>query len=73
MKTTKELMKDLENKTMKVESINKEEMTYHCNNGNDYPLLDGMDNLTIEELQEHINNASKWTAEIIKEIERDNG
>lgn len=66
-------MNDLKNKTMKVESINIDEMTYHCNDGNDYPLLDGMDNLTVEELQEHIDNASKWTAEIIKEIEKDNG
>ena len=36
--------------------------------GNEYPLMDGLENLTVEELQEHINKATLTTKNKLKEI-----
>lgn len=44
-----------------------------CDDGNEYLLIDGLENLTIEELQEHINKARLTTIKILKEMEIDNG
>lgn len=58
---------------IKVISIDKENMIYSCDDGNDYPLLDGMENMTINELQKFIDNAKQTTINILKQIEEDNG
>jgi hypothetical protein len=58
---------------IKVISIDKENMIYSCDDDNDYPLLDGMENMTINELQKFIDNAKQTTINILKQIEEDNG
>lgn len=74
MKENKNLIQKLmENNTLKVVSVNIDDMTYTCNDGNDYPLMDGLQNLSIEELQKHIDNAKETTINILKQIEEDNG
>lgn len=74
MKANKDIIQRLmENNTLKVVSINISDMTYTCNDGNDYPLMDGLQNLTIDELQKHIDKAKEATINILKQIEEDNG
>ena len=51
----------------------QDNMLYMCDDGNEYPLMDGLENLTVEELQEHINKARLTTINILKEMEIDNG
>ncbi|MBR6516395.1 MAG: hypothetical protein IKT40_06020 [Bacilli bacterium] len=63
----------MEQKNIKVVSIDTDNMLYMCGYGNEYPLMDGLENLTVEELQEHINKARLTTINILKEIEIDNG
>ena len=70
---TKKIIENLEQKNIKVVSINTDNMLYVCDDGNEYPLMDGLENLTVEELQEHINKARLTTINILKEMEIDNG
>ena len=65
-----ELMK---HKNIKVVSIDTENMLYICDDGNEYPLMDGLETLSIEELQKHIDNAKQATLDIIEKIENENG
>lgn len=58
---------------IKVTSIDTENMTYTCNDGNDYPLMDGLESLSIDELQMHIDKAEETTINILKQIEEENG
>lgn len=44
-----------------------------CYDGNEYPLMDGLENLSVEELQEHINKARLTTINILKEMDIYNG
>lgn len=67
------IIKNMEKNTIKVVSIDIENMTYTCDDGNEYPLMDGLENLSVEELQKHIDNARKTTIDILKNIEEDNG
>lgn len=69
----KNILEKMENNTIKVVSIDTENMTYTCDDGNDYPLMDGLENMSVEELQKHIDNARKTTIDILKNIEEDNG
>lgn len=55
-------------KKLKVVSIDKENATFLCNDGNEYPLLEGLDNLTKDEIEEQINKAKKTTLEFLKGI-----
>lgn len=74
MKANKEIIKKLmENNTLKVVSVNIDDMTYTCNDGNEYPLMDGLQSLSINELQKHIDKAKETTTNILKQIEEDNG
>jgi translation elongation factor P/translation initiation factor 5A len=74
MKANKDIIQRLmENNALKVVSINISNMTYTCNDGNDYPLMDGLQNLSIDELQKHIDKAKETTINILKQIEEDNG
>lgn len=55
-------------KKLKVVSIDKESSTFLCDDGNEYPLLEGLDGLTKEEVEERINKARKTTMEFLKEM-----
>lgn len=70
IKKTIETMKE---QNLQVLSIDKENMTYTCSDGTEYPLMDGMDDLTVEELQKHLDNAKQTTYNILKQIEEENG
>ena len=70
---TKKIIENMGQKNIKVVSIDVDNMLYMCDDGNEYPLMDGLENLTIEELQEHINKAKLTTINILKEMEIDNG
>ena len=54
-------------------SIDTDNMLYMCDDGNEYPLMDGLEKLSVEELQEHINKARLTTINILKEMDIDNG
>lgn len=75
MKTNKniKLINKMEDSQIKVISIDKTKMVYLCDDGNEYPLMDGLENITIVELQKHIDNAKNVTCDILKNIESDNG
>ena len=70
---TKRIIENMEQKNINVVSIDTDNMLYMCDDGNEYPLMDGLENLTVEELQEHINKARLTTINILKEMEIDNG
>lgn len=63
----------MEQKNIKVVSIDTDNMFYMCNNGNEYPLMDGRESLSVEELQEYINKTRLTTINILKEMNIDNG
>ena len=69
----KRIIENMEQKNIKVVSIDTDNMLYMCDDGNEYPLMDGLENLTVEELQEHINKARLTTINILKEMNIDNG
>jgi len=61
----------MENKNIKVISIDKENKLYMCDDGNEYPLLDGSENLTVEELQKQLDSAKSIVCNILKETMKD--
>ena len=65
---TKRIIENMEQKNIKVVSIDTDNMLYMCDDGNEYPLMDGLENLTVEEIQEHINKARSTTINILKEM-----
>lgn len=67
------LIDNMEQNNVKVVSVDTENMVYTCDDGNEYPLMDGMESLTIDELQSHIDNAKQTTINILKQIETENG
>ena len=67
------IVENMEQKYIKVVSIDTDNMLYMCDDGNEYPLMDGLENLSVEELQEHINKARLTTINILKEMDIDNG
>jgi hypothetical protein len=67
------ISKLMEHKNIKVVSIDIENMLYTCEDGNEYPLMDGLETLSIEELQKHIDSAKQTTLDIIKKIENEDG
>ena len=69
----KKIIENMEQKNIKVVSIDTDNMLYMCDDGNEYPLMDGLEKLSVEELQEHINKARLTTINILKEMEIDNG
>ena len=69
----KKIIENMEQKNVKVVSIDTDNMLYMCDDGNEYPLMDGLEKLSVEELQEHINKARLTTINILKEMEIDNG
>ena len=69
-KKISELMK---HKNIKVVSIDTENMLYICDDGNEYPLMDGLETLSMEELQKQIDSAKQVTLDIIEKIENEDG
>lgn len=67
------MINSMNNKNIKVLSIDKNNMTYICDDGNEYPLMDGTENITIEELQQQIDNAKITTNNILKQLDKNNG
>ena len=63
----------MKHKNIKVVSINTENMLYICDDGNEYPLMDGLETLSIEELQRHIDSAKQTTLDIIEKLENEDG
>lgn len=70
---TKKIIENMEQKNVKVVSIDTDNMLYMCDDGNEYPLMDGLERLSVDELQEHINKARLTTINILKEMDIDNG
>lgn len=62
----------MEQNNIKVISTDTENMIYTCDDGNEYPLMDGLEALSIDELQNHINKAKQTTIAILKQIEEEN-
>ena len=48
-------------------------MLYTCDDGNEYLLMDGLETLSIEELQKHVDSAKQVTLDIIEKIENEDG
>ena len=69
----KKIIENMEQKYIKVVSIDTDNMLYMCDDGNEYPLMDGLEKLSVEELQEHINKARLTTINILKEMDFDYG
>lgn len=69
----KTLIESMNKNNIKVVSIDTENMVYICDDGNEYPLMDGLETLSIEELQNHINKAKQTTINILQQIEEENG
>ena len=53
-------------KDIKVVSIDTKNKLYTCNDGNEYPLMEGLETLPIEELQKYIDSAKQTTLDIIE-------
>ena len=68
----KKIIENMEQKNVKVVSIDIDNMLYMCDDGNEYPLMDGLESLSVEELQEHINKARLTTINILKEMDINN-
>lgn len=68
----KKIIENMEQKNVKVVSIDTDNMLYMCDDGNEYPLMDGLESLSVEELQEHINKARLTTINILKEMDINN-
>lgn len=59
----------MESKNIKVVSIDNENKTYTCDDGIEYPLMDGCEDFTIEQLQRFIDNAKTATIGILNSID----
>ncbi|MBR6265860.1 MAG: hypothetical protein IKR66_04635 [Bacteroidales bacterium] len=53
---------------MKVISIDKENLTFLCDNGIEYPLMEGCENMSVSELQHFINEANSTVQSIVDKI-----
>lgn len=63
----------MEPNVLKVVTIDADSMLCTCDNGNEYPLMSGLENITIDELQKFINTAREATIGILKQLNKDNG
>ena len=52
----------------KVVSIDESSMTFLCEDGNEYPLMEGCEDLTVEELQKAVDQAKTTAMDIISKI-----
>ena len=60
----------MQHKNIQVVSIDKENQLYTCNDGVEYPLIEGCEDFTIEELQNIIDDAKDATINILKNIDK---
>lgn len=70
--TEKVLINMLVNHNVKVISVDNNNNTFVCNDGNEYPLLDGENDISKEELQIQIDKAKIIMKNIIDNGETDN-
>ena len=66
----KRLTTDMEHKNIQVVSVDKENQLYTCSDGTEYPLMEGCEDFTIEELQNFIDTAKYATINILKNIDK---
>lgn len=69
----KRITEFMKHKNINVVSVDTGNMLYTCDDGNEYPLMDGLETLSIEELQKHIDSAKQATLDIIEKIENEDG
>lgn len=60
----KDLKRMIDEQNLKVVSVDKEQGIFLCNDGNEYPL-EG--DLTVEELQKHLDKAKKIMKEMLSQ------
>lgn len=60
------ILHKMEEKKFNIISIDYENGIIVCDDGNEYPIMEGCENLTKEELQEQLNNARNVVCEILK-------
>lgn len=65
----KDLINMIDSKNAKVISINKENNTFVCDDGNEYPLLEGQCDISVEELQMQLDKAKIIVKNIIDDGE----
>lgn len=65
----KTLATNMQYKNIQVVSMDKESQLYTCSDGIEYPLIEGCEDFTIEELQNFIDNAKDATISILKNID----
>jgi hypothetical protein len=58
------------NKNIQVVSIDKENKLYTCSDGVEYPLMDGCEDFSVDELQNFIDRAKEATISILKTIDK---
>lgn len=66
----KRLAINMEYKNIQVVSIDTENQLYTCSDGIEYPLMEGCEDFTIEDLQIFIDNAKDATINILKNIDK---
>ena len=66
----KTIATNMEHKNIQVVSVDKENRLYTCSDGIEYPLMEGCEDFTIEELQNFIDNAKDATISILKTIDK---
>ena len=66
----KTLATNMQHKNIQIVSIDKENQLYTCGDGVEYPLMEGCEDFTIEELQNFIDNAKDATINILKNIDK---
>ena len=64
----KNLTDKMKASSIRVESIDRENMAYRCSDGNDYPLLEGSENITVEELQKCLDKAKSSVITLIENL-----
>ena len=67
----KRLATNMRHKNIQVVSIDKENQIYTCSDGTEYPLMEGCEDFTIEELQNFIDTAKDATINILKNIDKE--
>ena len=68
METKRSLMEAILQSHLKVVSIDESSMTFLCEDGNEYPLMEGCEDLTVEELQKAVDQAKTTAMDIITKI-----
>lgn len=63
------ILHKMENKKFNIVSVDYENNIILCDDGNEYPIMEGCENFTIDELQEQMNVARDIVCEIIKKTE----